>query len=69
MFFDYAYGTVLFLGEFSYVGKCLAKYIYIGLIELLFLILFGRCELASFQFEICKLQTSSFERGVECKNS
>lgn len=27
MFFDYAYGNVLFLGEFSYTGKCLAKYI------------------------------------------
>ena len=28
MFFYYAYGNVLFFGEFSYDGKCFAKYIF-----------------------------------------
>ena len=49
-----------FLENLVTQGSVLQNIFYIGLIELLCLILVGRCELASFQFELCKLQTSSF---------
>ena len=42
----------------------------IGLVELLLLFLSGHCEFGNFPVsELCKLQTSSFERRVKCKNS
>lgn len=61
MFFDCAYGNVLFFGEFTYAGKCFAKDIcYKTDRVVIFIFLFGRSELARFRFELCKLQTSLF---------